>query len=85
MDMSELRAEIDRIDSEIIRLLKTRFDVAREIGEAKKGLDLEVEDLSRDRLVLENYKENAGSELDEGFIEELVSLILRYSKEVQKK
>ena len=85
MDMSELRAEIDRIDSEIIRLLKTRFDVAREIGEAKKGLDLEVEDLSRDRLVLENYKENAGSELDEDFIEELVSLILRYSKEVQKK
>ena len=80
-----MRAEIDRIDSEIIRLLKTRFDVAREIGEAKKGLDLEVEDLSRDRLVLENYKENAGSELDEGFIEELVSLILRYSKEVQKK
>ncbi len=85
MGLPELRAEIDRIDAEIAVLLKKRFVVSREIGEVKIGLLREIEDLSRDRAVLENYRKLAADELDEGFIEKLVSLILRYSKEVQKK
>jgi chorismate mutase/prephenate dehydratase len=84
MDLKESRAEIDRIDLEIGKLLKKRFTIAGQIGNMKNTLDLEIEDLERDKRVLENYKKQAGGELDEGFIEELVELILKYSKEVQK-
>jgi chorismate mutase len=84
MDLSASRAEIDRLDVEIIELLKKRFRKAGQIGKEKKVLGLEVEDIERDREVLKNYKTVANEQLDEGFIEELVVLILSYSKEVQK-
>ncbi len=84
MDLKESRAEIDKIDIEIGKLLKKRFAIAGQIGNMKNNLDLEIEDLERDKRVLENYKRQSGGELDEGFIEELVELILKYSKEVQK-
>lgn len=85
MDLSDLRSEIDRLDREITSLLKERFAVAREIGSVKNRQMKVVEDLKRDQVVLENYKQLASDSLDEQFIEELVSLILKYSKEVQKK
>ena len=80
-----MRSEIDRLDREITSLLKERFAVAREIGSVKNRQMKVVEDLKRDQVVLENYKQLASDSLDEQFIEELVSLILKYSKEVQKK
>lgn len=85
MDMRDLRAEIDRIDAEIVKLLKKRFRKAELIGEKKRLLHLKVEDRKRDKEVLENYKRSADGELDNEFIERLVELILKYSKEVQKR
>jgi chorismate mutase len=84
MDLSASRAEIDRLDIEIIELLKKRFRKAGQIGKEKKAHKLKIEDWERDREVLKNYKTAARGQLDERFIEELVELILRYSKEVQK-
>jgi len=85
MDLNDSRAEIDRIDAELVELLKKRFKWAREIGMEKILRQMEIEDRLRDKEVLKNYKRLAEDELDEGFIEELVELILRYSKEVQRK
>jgi chorismate mutase len=85
MDLKDARAEIDGIDYEIVRLLKKRFTMAIQIGRLKNSLTMGIEDLERDRRVLENYKRQSGGELDEGFVEDLVELILKYSKEVQKK
>ncbi|MFQ5801164.1 MAG: chorismate mutase [Candidatus Hydrothermarchaeales archaeon] len=83
--MRDLRAEMDRIDAEIVELLKKRFRKAELIGEKKRLLHLKVEDKERDKEVLENYERSADGELEEGFIESLVELILKYSKEVQKR
>ena len=85
MDLNDSRAEIDRIDAGLVELLKKRFKWAREIGMEKSLRQMEIEDRLRDKEVLKNYKRLAEDELDEGFIEELVELILRYSKEVQRK
>jgi chorismate mutase len=85
MGLKDSRAEIDQIDAEIVDLFKKRFTIAGQVGKMKSNLDLEIEDLERDRRVLENYKSQAGGEIDEGFIEELVELILRCSKGVQEK
>jgi len=85
MDLEELRESIDRIDAEIVELLKKRFRIAGQIGEKKRSLELEVADAEREKEVLENYRRNAGDELDRGFVEELVELLLRYSREAQER
>ncbi len=83
MGLKESRREIDRIDREIVELLKKRFSLVEGIGKEKQKLEMVVEDWSREQTVLENYKKTAGDELDEGFITRLVELILSYSKRVQ--
>jgi chorismate mutase len=85
MSLKESRAEIDIIDIKIVELLKKRFRISGEIADYKRKLKMEIEDRKRDVEVLNNYKKETERALDEGFVEELVALILRYSKEAQKK
>lgn len=85
MSLNESRAEIDIIDTEIVELLKKRFRISGQIAGYKRNLKMEIEDRKRDVEVLNNYKKETVGALDEGFVEELVALILRYSKEAQKK
>ena len=65
-DIKELRAEIDRIDSEIIRLYGERMDTARRIGQYKKEHNLPVMDTEREREVLNRAGEKAGEENENG-------------------
>lgn len=85
MEIRKARGKIDAIDAEIVRLFRNRFSVANEIGLLKKNKSLSVEDSVRDGEVLEKYKENSDGSLDEEFLEELVELILKYSKMEQGK
>jgi monofunctional chorismate mutase len=84
MSIKPARAEIDKIDAEIIKLLKKRFELSRGIGKIKRQLKKDIEDGNRDREVLNNYRKRADNKLSEDFLEDLVRLILKYSKEVQK-
>ncbi|MCB0762099.1 MAG: bifunctional 3-deoxy-7-phosphoheptulonate synthase/chorismate mutase type II [Flavobacteriales bacterium] len=54
--LAELRASIDTIDDEIIRLLVARFDVTEEIGEYKKQNNLTILQLDRWKKVVEAYE-----------------------------
>lgn len=54
MDLEILRAEIDRIDQEIVELLNQRAAVALQIGMAKSHLHLFPFDADREKAVLEN-------------------------------
>jgi monofunctional chorismate mutase len=51
--IQELRKEIDKIDDEIIDLLKRRLEIARKIGKIKKERHLPVLDKEREKEVLE--------------------------------
>jgi monofunctional chorismate mutase len=84
MDIDKMRADIDRMDAQIIELLKKRFEKAGEIGREKKMSGTGIVDRKREEDVLENYKRLGGGELDESFIEELVELLLEHSREVQR-
>jgi monofunctional chorismate mutase len=84
MSIKTARAEIDEIDAEIIKLLKKRFELSREIGKIKRQLKKDIEDGNRDQEVVNNYRKRAENKLSEDFLEDLVRLILKYSKEVQK-
>jgi aspartate aminotransferase len=47
-DINELRSKMDEITIEMLKMLKTRTDIAREIGEIKKNIGKGVTDESRE-------------------------------------
>lgn len=52
MSLDDLRKQIDRIDSELIRLLNERADVVHEVGEVKKQHGLEIYAPEREEMLL---------------------------------
>lgn len=62
-NLQECRAEIDRIDSELLRLLTERMQVAENVARYKLANDLPVFDETRERAVLEKIGERTPSEL----------------------
>lgn len=83
MKLEELRRDIDKIDQELVQLFHTRFKIVEEIAKLKGELEVSIEDNAREKEVVENYKKAAEGKLDAGFVEELVNLILSYSKRIQ--
>ena len=84
MDIQELRKEIDRIDSEIIRLYGERMETARRIGQYKKEHSLPVTDTEREQEVLKRVSELAGEENAEG-ARELFRLLMAQSRATQER
>lgn len=52
MELTELRAELDRIDRDVVDLLEKRMEIAREIARYKIAHGLPVLDASREDQVL---------------------------------
>lgn len=80
---TELRDEIDRVDDEIIRLLKRRFELVHNIGDLKNSKGIEVYDKSREKEVIERCKERSKG-IDKEFIEKFIQLVMDESKRIQK-
>jgi len=80
---SEYRAQIDRIDDEMIKLFAERMEVAKKIGQYKKENDLPILDRSRER---EKLRDLAGKTPDEfkRYTKLLYSQIFEYSRSVQR-
>ena len=62
MSLEELRKKIDEADTQIVRLIAERIRIAVEIGGEKKKEGKQIEDLKRERRVLENVKRIAREE-----------------------
>ena len=84
MTLDELRSEIDRIDSEMIRLFSTRMDVSAKIAEYKKENSLPVYDPMRESEKLEDISSRL-PESKRGYGKRLYSLIFELSREEQEK
>ena len=89
--MSEIldgyRKEINKIDENIIDILKERMKVSIKIGEHKKERKLKVLHADREKEVIENIIKynNINKEMvfDEEFIKELWKVLMNYSKKIQ--
>ena len=66
MDIQELRQRIDEIDTQMVDLYARRMEIARAIGEYKRGLGLPVTDSQRERELLNRVAEQAGEEHEDG-------------------
>lgn len=84
MDIKELRADIDKIDSQIVELFKARMNVAADIAEYKKQNDMRVLDPSRERALLTKISELAGEEFED-YARTLYSTLMELSRSYQHK
>ena len=57
MDLSHIRSEIDRIDTEMVRLFEERMKLACGVAEYKKANHLPVYDSGRERQVVNQLAE----------------------------
>ena len=82
MTIEELRARIDRIDSDLIRLYAERLETAAEIGKYKQEHNLPVFDPAREREVLNKVGAEAG-EANENGVRALFSFLMAQSRTSQ--
>lgn len=83
--MNKIRNEIDKIDDKIFKLLKSRFDKAKKIGQLKKYLKVSTDDNAIEKEILSklddvnisgNYKEE---------ITKVYELIFQLMKDIESK
>lgn len=80
-DIEALRKEIDKIDEELIKLISSRFELVRKIGELKRERNLPLTDEERENKVRVKWLllgKKYG--LPESFIEAFLPLLFSYAK-----
>ena len=80
----ELRQQIDDLDEDIIRLLKKRMGISKEVGRLKEKLDIPVEDKSRENEIIDRLTQQAGRNLSEEQLIRIFTAVFKSSKQVQK-
>lgn len=58
-EIEALRKKVDQVDKEILKLLKTRTELAKQMGRAKKSAGLPIRDLEREKTVLAKVSKEA--------------------------
>ena len=79
------RSAIDSIDSEILRLLNRRAEIALEVGEAKTAVDTSLCDPKREVSVLQRLCEENEGPLDARSIEHIFQKIIDETLHLQQK
>jgi len=82
-DMSELRQEIDSIDSEMLRLLNQRVSVAGKIGQTKKSQGLPVFDPAREQRLLKRLAEGCDDTFCTSHLKRIYTEIISACRTVQ--
>lgn len=84
MDITELRGEIDNIDSELVRLFNARMEIAAKVADYKKENHLPIYVPAREREVLQSVAEKAGTDMA-NYTRVLYSMIFELSRSYQRK
>lgn len=84
MSLDELRKKIDAADDRIVRLIAERIRLAEEIGGEKRKQGKQVEDVSREKLVLKHIRDIAREEnISQEEIEKIYRQIIAAAKSVE--
>lgn len=65
-DLGNIRAEIDGIDDELVKLFKRRLEIVEKVAEAKREKGASVLDPARERAILTHVAEQVGPEFENG-------------------
>jgi chorismate mutase len=82
--IDDLRKEIDKLDSELVKLLARRMDFSLQIGREKDESGTEIHQKTREMTVLDSAKLLANSlGLSEAFVTDIYALIFAESRRIQ--
>ena len=82
--LSDLRSEIDKIDSKLLELLNQRKDISAEIGDIKKNLQKEIFDRNREAVIFKKLHAKCDElNIDYDYIKNIWNIILNKSHEIQ--
>ncbi|ACH38889.1 chorismate mutase [Citrifermentans bemidjiense Bem] len=84
MTIDEIRQEIDRLDSELLRIFNERASLALKIGEIKKGLDLPVYDPAREKRIFTRMSAENSGPLDDQAIVRLFERVVDESRRLER-
>jgi len=84
MDLQELRAQIDKIDDQMVQLFAQRMDVAAQIADYKKANHLPILVPAREREKLRDVAAKAGPEMA-NYTQVLYSMLFELSRSYQSK
>jgi chorismate mutase len=84
MNIDDFRREIDRLDSELLRIFNQRADFALKIGEIKKGRGLPVYDPAREKLIFQRMKAENPGPLDDDAIVRLFERVIDESRRLER-
>jgi len=84
MNIDEIRQEIDRLDSELLRIFNQRADFALKIGKIKKRLGLPVYDPAREKNIFQRMKEENPGPLDNQAIVRLFERVIDESRRLER-
>jgi len=79
----ELRQQIDTLDEDIIKLLKKRMGISKEVGKLKDALDIPVEDKEREQEIIARLTQQAGRNLSEDQLIRIFTAVFKSSKQIQ--
>jgi chorismate mutase len=84
MTIDDLRREIDRLDSDLLRIFNQRADFALKIGEIKKAQGLPVYDPAREKKIFQRMKEENPGPLDDDAIVRLFERVIDESRRLER-
>lgn len=84
-NLDYLRDEIDKIDSEMIRLFQKRMDTVYKVAEYKKKNNMEILDKNREKNVIKTQLQKLENKFIEKETEIFLKEVMRISRDFQKK
>jgi len=85
MELVALREQIDKIDSELVRLLNKRATIALEIGETKWNSGHTIQDSERENFVINAVVSVNNGPLPDSVIRKIFTEIITACRELQNK
>ncbi len=82
-DLSELRAEIDAIDTEMVKLFERRMEISGEVAEYKVAVGKKILDKEREKDKIRAVKAMTHSDFNAHGAEELYQQIMAMSRKLQ--
>ena len=83
MDLAELRARLDEIDSSMVELFEKRMDICRQVAEDKIKTGKRMLDKERERQKIQTVSSLAHSDFNKTGVSELFEQIMAISRKLQ--
>lgn len=82
-ELKKFREQIDKIDSEMVNLLKKRLKIVRNLGNYKKKNRLKIQNKNREKEIILKVKNKSKSPKEKNYLTAIFESIIYNSRKIQ--